>query len=163
MALGIMQNDGSNITGFSSAVQPDKSLSRKNTPRVHLAQFGDGYEQRARKGLNSLTEVFAVSFENRTLQEANELVEFFDIVLGVTAFEFTLPGSSLANYDTCLVVCDDYNRTFTYNNYNTVTATFRKVYDSTVGGVTFGDGANNVGVGVTPVGTSVAGGGGGGY
>ena len=31
MALGIMQNDGSNITGFSSAVQPDKQLSRKNT------------------------------------------------------------------------------------------------------------------------------------
>ena len=93
----------------------------------------------------------------------NELVEFFDIVLGVTAFEFTLPGDSLASYDTCLVVCDDYSRTFTYNNYNGVTATFRKVYDASVGGVTFGDGANNVGVGVTPVGTSVAGGGGGGY
>ena len=151
------------VTHLGNEYTPDKNVSRSSTPKLHMAKFGDGYEQRARRGLNSLTEVFAVSFENRTLQEANELVEFFDIVLGVTAFEFTLPGDSLASYDTCLVVCDDYSRTFTYNNYNTVAATFRKVYDSTVGGVSFGDGANNVGVGVTPVGTSVAGGGGGGY
>ena len=67
MAYGIMQNDGSNITGFSSAVQPDKEMSRSNTPRVHLAQFGDGYEQRLVRGLaankryHRITLVFNIS------------------------------------------------------------------------------------------------------
>ena len=43
MAFGIFKADGGNITGFSAPVQPDKGLSRSNTPRVLLANFGDTY------------------------------------------------------------------------------------------------------------------------
>ena len=65
MAYGIMQNDGSNITGFSSAVQPDKQLTRKNTPRTFTVQFGDGYQQRVANGINNLKQEISVSFQTR--------------------------------------------------------------------------------------------------
>ena len=56
MAFGIMQNNGSNITGFSAPVQPDKGFTRSNTPKTHTLSFGDGYEQRIADGINNLAQ-----------------------------------------------------------------------------------------------------------
>lgn len=121
---------------------PDKGLTIDNTPRLVTAKFGDGYEQRARKGINSLDSTFNVTFSNRSTEDAYKLCDFFDAVLGVTAFFFTLPqtksgtkyqgqveSSTSKSFVTYPVVCDTYNKTLTYNNYYTVTATFRRVYN----------------------------------
>ena len=42
MAIGIVQKNGSNISGFSAAVVPDKGIQQTAKPRVLKAQFGDG-------------------------------------------------------------------------------------------------------------------------
>jgi len=137
---------------------PDKTLSRTVTPKMHMAKFGDGYEQRARKGLNSLDESFDVTFSNRTLTESQQLVEFFAAVLGVTSFTFTIPGKELTDYVSCRVVCETFNRTYDFNNYNTITATFRKVYEAQVGGVVPGDSSINVLTGAVAPSPSAGGG-----
>ena len=131
MALGIMQNDGSNITGFSSAVQPDKSLSRKNTPRVHLAQFGDGYEQRLQDGINSLKQEISVSFQTRPKAEIDDLVAFFESLNGVTKFRFDIADSNAgSSTETIKVVCPDWDQKWEYDDYYTLTATFVRVYEA---------------------------------
>ena len=131
MALGIMQNDGSNITGFSSAVQPDKSLSRKNTPRVHLAQFGDGYEQRLQDGINSLKQEISVSFQTRPKAEIDDLVAFFESLNGVTKFRFDLADSNAgSSTETIKVVCSEWEQKWEYDDYYTLDATFRRVYEA---------------------------------
>ena len=131
MALGIMQNDGSNITGFSSAVQPDKSLSRKNTPRVHLAQFGDGYEQRLQDGINSLKQEISVSFQTRPKPEIDDLVAFFESLNGVTKFRFDIADSNAgSSTETIKVVCPDWDQKWEYDDYYTLDATFRRVYEA---------------------------------
>ena len=131
MALGIMQNDGSNITGFSSAVQPDKQMSRSNTPRVHFAQFGDGYEQRLQDGINSLAQEIEVSFKTRPKAEIDDLVAFFESLAGVTKFRFDLADSNAgSSTETIKVVCSDWEQKWEYDDYYTLDATFRRVYEA---------------------------------
>ena len=131
MAYGIMQNDGSNITGFSSAVQPDKQMTRANTPRVHFAQFGDGYEQRLQDGINSLAQEITVSFQTRPKAEIDDLVAFFESLAGVTKFRFDLADSNAgSSTETIKVVCSEWEQSWEYDDYYTLDATFRRVYEA---------------------------------
>ena len=131
MALGIMQNDGSNITGFSSAVQPDKQFSRKNNPRTFTVQFGDGYEQRIQDGINSLRQEISVSFQTRPKAEIDDLVAFFESLNGVTKFRFDLADSNAgSSTETIKVVCQDWTQKWEYDDYYTLDATFRRVYEA---------------------------------
>ena len=118
------------LTSNGDRFIPDKSLGLDNTPQLVTAKFGDGYEQRARLGINSLRTTFSVTFSNRSTEDAYKLCEFFDEVLGVNAFKFAVPSGKPFNPTTTyLVVCDTYNKTLTYNNYFDITATFRRVYN----------------------------------
>ena len=67
--------------GFTVGVivrTPDKMLSRSTQPKVRVASFGDGYEQRLPDGINTLKETFSVSFNTRTKVEIDDIVTFFD-------------------------------------------------------------------------------------
>jgi len=131
MAYGIMQNDGSNITGFSSAVQPDKQLNRSNTPRTFTVSFGDGYEQRVQNGINNLNQEISVSFQTRPKAEIDDLVAFFESLAGVTKFRFDLADSNAgSSTETIKVVCDDWTQKWEYDDYYTLDATFRRVYEA---------------------------------
>ena len=131
MALGIMQNDGSNITGFSSAVQPDKSLTRTNNPRTFTIQFGDGYEQRIANGINSLAQEMEVTFKTRPKAEIDDLVAFFESLQGVSKFRFDLADSNAgSNTETTKVVCQEWSQTWEYDDYYSLNATFRRVYEA---------------------------------
>jgi len=116
------------ITNNGRRFVPDKSLTIQNNAKVVTAKFGDGYEQRARKGINSLVNAYSLTFTNRSVEDSYEICRFFDEVLGVNAFDFTLPSERANLYSTVSVVCDDYNKTLDYNNYYSINATFRRVY-----------------------------------
>ena len=126
-----MQNDGSNITGFSSAVQPDKQFTRANTPRVHLVKFGDGYEQRVVNGINNLQQEISVSFATRPKAEIDDLVAFFESLNGVSKFRFDIADTNAgSNTETIKVVCSSWNQKWEYDDYYTLDATFRRVYEA---------------------------------
>ena len=113
----------------ASYVVPDKDLQRNTKPKIHLAKFGDGYEQRIRKGINSLDETFTLNFKNRSIAEIEDLILFFESVVGVTSFNFNLPGDAINTIKTIKVVCEEFNRNYDRNNFNSVTAKFRRVYE----------------------------------
>ena len=98
MALGFAIT---NIT--DSKILPDRTLSRESTPLVKVANFGDGYQQRVADGLNSLGEIFQVTFNNREKSIADDIVDFFAASKGVTSFGFTYPDTNSTSSVTATV------------------------------------------------------------
>ena len=94
MALGLKQNDGNPITGFTGSVMFDKGASETPKPRVLKAQFGDGYELRAVHGINNVPRTFSLSFQNRTNDDIDKLYNFFVSLAGVTTCNLTIPDST---------------------------------------------------------------------
>jgi|TARA_R110002167_G_scaffold208084_1_gene412145 phage-related protein len=122
MALG--------FTVGATNVSPDKQLNRSTAPKVKLATFGDGYEQRLRNGINSLSETYSLSFNNRSKNDIDDIVAFFDTQHGVVPFNFTIPDSNGTGSETTIkVVCDTYTQKYDYDNFYSATATFRRVYE----------------------------------
>jgi len=131
MAIGFTTS----VAFGSKAIRPDKSLSRSSKPKIHLATFGDGYEQRLADGINSVKETFSVSFATRPKADIDDIVGYLDSLKGVTAFDFTIPDSNVAvspgpQETTIKVVCDDFSTTYEYDDFYSATANFRRVYEA---------------------------------
>ena len=122
---------GFDISGSLGVVKPDKGMTRSTKPAVHLAKFGDGYEQRLVNGLNALAETFSVSFNNRTKEDIDDIIDFFESKGGVTKFNFIIPNSNEgSSEETIKVVCDTWKKAFKFGDYYSATATFRRVYEA---------------------------------
>ena len=122
MALGF-------VIGVTNIV-PDKQFSRSTAPKVRVATFGDGYEQRLRNGINSLKEEYSLTFNNRTKSDIDDIVTFFDTQHGVVPFNFTIPDTNGSGGETTIkVVCDNYTKKYDYDDFYSCTATFRRVYE----------------------------------
>ena len=131
MAYGIMQSNGSNITGFSAPVQPDKGFGRSTNMRIHLAQFGDGYETRLADGINNKNQTLSVAFSTRPKAEIDDLVALFESLGEVTKFRFDLEDSNeTSSTESIFCICDTWNQTWAFDDFYTLTATFRRVYES---------------------------------
>lgn len=128
MATAIFQNDGSNISGFSAGVPVDKGFQRTSSPKVHTVIFGDGYEQRIADGINNLTQSMNVSFATRPKAEIDDLVAFFESLGGVSKFRMTIDDTNGA--ETIKVVCRQWNQTWNYDNFYSLSATFDRVYEA---------------------------------
>ena len=112
---------------------PDKSATRKTTPRILLQTFGDGYEQRAVDGINAIKEEFSVSFNNRSKAEIDDIAAFLDSKKGVTKFTLTMPdtnNTSRPGEKDVKVVCSNYNFRYTYDDFYSLSATLRRVYEA---------------------------------
>ena len=109
---------------------PDKNFTKKSKPTVLKIQFGDGYEQRIAEGINSVKETYTVGFTNRPKAEIDDIVAFFDNKKGTTAFNYTIPDSNAGGGErTIKVVCEDYSQRYSYDNFYSCSATFRRVYE----------------------------------
>ena len=114
----------------SKAVRPDKSLKRSSKPKIHLATFGDGYEQRLADGINSVKETYNVSFQTRPKADIDDIVGYLDSLKGATAFNFTIPDSNNSGETTIKVVCDSFDITYDYGDFYSASAKFRRVYEA---------------------------------
>ena len=128
MATAIFQNDGSNITGFSAGVPVDKGFQRGSAPKVHTLTFGDGYEQRIADGINNLAQQMNVTFNTRPKAEIDDLVAFFESLGGVSKFRMTIDDTNGA--ETIKVVCRQWNQTWNYDDFYSLSATFDRVYEA---------------------------------
>tara|TARA_R100000655_G_scaffold61488_2_gene99889 strand:- start:488 stop:862 length:375 start_codon:yes stop_codon:yes gene_type:complete len=120
------------FTDLTSTVRrPDKSMTRTSKPKIHLAKFGDGYEQRLADGINNLVESYAIAFNNRTKEEIDDIIAFFENKGGVTAFTYTVPDTNESGNEVAIkVVCSDWKKTYTFGDYYSATATFKRVYEA---------------------------------
>ena len=101
---------GFDISGSLGVVKPDKSMTRASTPRIFKTDFGDGYEQRLVNGINNLAESYAVTFNNRTKEDIDDITAFFATKGAVTAFTFTIPDSNNSGETAVKVVCDNWSQ-----------------------------------------------------
>jgi phage-related protein len=120
--------------GFSNGsvtFRPDKGFTRKNTPTIFRTQFGDGYEQRLANGINNLKQEFSISFATRTKADIDDIVDFFELKGGVTPFNYTYEDSNESGGEkTVKVVCDEWQQTWEYAEYYSLSCTFRRVYEA---------------------------------
>ena len=127
MALGF--STGSSFG--SRTIIPDKGMTRSNEPLVFVAEFGDGYQQRVANGINNLKQEFSVSFATREKAEIDDIVGFFESTNGVTAFDFTFPDTNASgNEETVKVYVTQVSQNWDYDNFYTLSATFRRVYEA---------------------------------
>jgi len=113
----------------SRQVIPDKGLSRQTTPRVLVASFGDGYEQRIPNGINNLNEVFSISFNTRTKEEIDDIMGYLASLQGSSSFNFVVPDSNNGGETTIKVVCASFSQVYAFDDYYSGTASFRRVYE----------------------------------
>jgi len=132
MAIGftILDAESYNTSGGDIQVLPDNVMARSSSGIVLVAAFGDGYEQRASYGINSVREVFEVIFSNRAKAEIDDITSFFEAKRGVTAFTFKVPNSNAGGSEEALkVICEDYSTVYLNANFYTCSATLRRVYE----------------------------------
>ena len=118
-------------TGTTYAT-PDKSMAKQSTPRVLVANFGDGYEQRIADGINTLNETYSLSFATRLKSDIDDIVAFLDGKKGVSNFTLTLPdtnNTTRTGERDVKVITTDYSVSYDYDNFYSATATFRRVYE----------------------------------
>ena len=120
--------------GFSNGSKtfaPDKGFTRKNTPTIFKVEFGDGYEQRIANGINNLKQEFSINFATRTKADIDDIVDFFELKGGVTPFNYTYEDSNESGGEkTVKVICDDWQQTWEYSEYYSLSCTFRRVYEA---------------------------------
>lgn len=121
---------GFSVGGSLGNVTPDKSMTRSTKPQVLIASFGDGYEQRAIDGINHFKETYVATFRTRPESEIDDIVTYLESTNGVADFDFTFPDTNSAgNEKTVKVVFADYNITYDYDNFYSLTVNLRRVYE----------------------------------
>lgn len=110
------------VGSSSKQIRFDRGLSRSVKFRVLTATFGDGYEQRAKDGINTKDDTFNASFNNRSAAEIKNIAGFFDLYQ--TKSFSTVMGSEIIK-----VVCDSYSITYQYEEVQSLSASFRRVYE----------------------------------
>ncbi len=78
-------------------VIPDRGLSTDQSPRVHTASYGDGYEQRVAAGINNIPESWSLTWNNRSNADANKVIKFLEDEAGVTAFDWYPPDTEISS------------------------------------------------------------------
>lgn len=74
----------------------DQSSSFQDDAKVLTAAFGDGYNQRAPDGLNTVRLTGSFVFKGLTTTERDDILNFLRGTQGATAFYYTLPGELTA-------------------------------------------------------------------
>lgn len=105
---------------------PDFGSSRKSQPNVRKVQFGDGYEVRLTYGLNQNPRIWDLKWTAKDSTDADAIEAFFDARAADNAsFDWTPLDETTASK----WVVDSWSRDHQYANVNTITATFRQVFE----------------------------------
>jgi phage-related protein len=108
------------------SIDPSYNLSKKNAPKVRIAQFGSGYSQRSIFGINQNLKVLDLRWENIPEADADTIETFLDARSGSENFDFTAPGeSSSSKY-----ICKEWNKNIPYSGIATITASFEQVAEA---------------------------------
>ena len=108
------------------SIAPDYGLAKQSAPVIRKVQFGDGYEQRLRFGLNQNPKTWPLTWSNITNAEAAQIEAFLDARADDgDSFDWTPPDTT-TSYKW---VCETWDKTMNVFNRNTITATFRQVFE----------------------------------
>lgn len=110
----------------NSVDAPSVGSSKKRTPRILVAAFGDGFSQRAGDGVNPSSRSYSLTWTNMTTADADLIDDFLDARQGFEAFLWTPPRESADRK----LVCKEWSRTYGDGlGSDSLTATFVEVHD----------------------------------
>lgn len=101
---------------------PEYSGPKDVEPRVLVARFGDGYEQRVGDGINTQLRSWSLAFEHRDQTEADAIEAFLSAQGGVESFDWTDPHGHAGKW-----VCPKWSRTPIAGTLSTINVVFREV------------------------------------
>ncbi|RAH97620.1 hypothetical protein DLJ53_27585 [Acuticoccus sediminis] len=114
------------LTTFTPTRTPSENSIRDTTPKLLIAEFGDGYTQITADGTNHIRETLRLTWQFLDVTEADYIEDFFRAQGGHTPFYYTAPDDSTAKKWTCR----KWNRTFQENNRRTITAEFTQDFSN---------------------------------
>lgn len=109
---------------FTPPRDPVATSESTFTAVVLIANFGDGYEQTAAQGLNSVSGTYTITWEFLSSTDRDTIEAFFVSQLGGQAFLYTFPTESTPKKFKC--------KTWTRSTNGalwTIKAEFRQVFD----------------------------------
>lgn len=106
---------------------PSKSFTKESKPTVVTAQFGGGYSQRIKYGINNQVDSWKLSFINQSLTTSSQIISFLESHEGTDYFLFTPPGEITAYK----VIASDWSVEYVSHISRTISTTFIRVYDLT--------------------------------
>ena len=104
---------------------PSKSITKSIKPRVLTAQFGDGYSQRISNGINYITREWSISFNSKSITDANNIENFLAARKGAEGFLWNPPGETT----TYSVICPERSRTYDSHISASIQAKFVQIFD----------------------------------
>ena len=108
------------------AITASYGAQKSSKPKMRMTQFGDGYEQRTRFGLNQNPKEWSLTWQNITEANADTIEAFLDArAADGASFDWTPPDSAT----TYKWVCQQWDKTIPYTGRATITATFRQVFE----------------------------------
>jgi phage-related protein len=105
------------------AITPTYGAQKSSQPNVRTVQYGDGYSQRLRYGLNQDAKQWSLTWEVSETN-ADTIETFLEARAGAESFEWTTPDGSTGKW-----ICPQWNKTIPYVNRATITATFIQVFE----------------------------------
>jgi phage-related protein len=106
------------------AITPAYGAQKSSQPNVRTVQYGDGYSQRLRYGLNQDAKRWDLTWQNITETNADTIETFLEARAGAESFDWTTPEGSTGKW-----ICPQWNKTIPYVNRATITATFIQVFE----------------------------------
>ena len=108
------------------AITASYGAQKSSKPKMRMTQFGDGYEQRTKFGLNQNPKEWSLTWQNITEANADTIETFLDArAADGASFDWTPPDAA-TSYKW---VCQQWDKTIPYTGRATITATFRQVFE----------------------------------
>lgn len=114
---------------FSPNPAPSFSLSASHKPKIRMLNFGDGYIQRVRDGINNDPETIKLKWKNLTQAEHDTLWAFITARGGDQAFMYTVPWKASGNTEKKYIFLD-YARERAEAGAYEIEAEIRQVFES---------------------------------
>lgn len=101
------------MSDFVTGWCPTPPLGTHYTWRMHVAQYGDGYQQRQLDGINAMDTTYSVSFVNRTQSVINDMIAYL-LTQKSKSFNFKHPVTGVI----IPVFCNEWTVDWTLVNWN---------------------------------------------
>lgn len=110
---------------FYPPLAPSADSGKKVAVRIKRSDFGDGYTQRSKDGLNTIDKKYTFNWNVLTPAQVDEIEAFFEARGGYEAFFYTPPRESVP----VKFICIEWSRGYSNGEADSVSATFEKVFD----------------------------------
>jgi len=106
-------------------IAPNYGATKQSQPKVRNVQFGDGFSQRLRYGLNQDAKVWDLTWEHISEADSDTIEAFLEARGGAEDFDWSPPDET----ETYKWICQRWSKRLTASGLNSLTATFQQVFE----------------------------------